>query len=70
MTDFKPHDNWDELEPFKTKKEVEEHMRGMQKQFNQAKRLIAELEDAAFVCICKTQKACMERINEIKKEKG
>ena len=68
MSEFKPHDNWDDLEPFKTKEEVNKFIRNMQDKFNQAKRLIAELEDDAFVCICRTQKACMEKINDFKKE--
>lgn len=54
------------IEPFKTKQEAQEYLQEMQDKFIQIKRLVAELEDSAFVCIIKTQKAAQERINELK----
>ena len=63
---FTPTSNADKIEPFKTKQEAQEYLQEMQDKFLQIKRLVNELEDAAFVCIIKTQKAAQDRINELK----
>ena len=63
---FTPTSNADEIKPFETKQEAQEYLQEMQDKFIEIKRLVNELEDAAFVCIIKTQKAAQERINELK----
>ena len=66
---FTPTSNADEIEPFTTKEEVEKYLKDMQAKFNKMKDLIAELEDDAFVCIIKTQKACQNKVDEMKGKK-
>ena len=65
---FKQTSDSSKVKPFETKEEAEQYLRDMQDKFLKIKTLILELEDAAFVCIVKTQKACQEKVNQIKEE--
>jgi CRISPR/Cas system CMR-associated protein Cmr1 (group 7 of RAMP superfamily) len=66
---FKPTSDVDSIDPFVTKDDAEEYLRKMQDKFNKIKRLVNELEDDAFVCIIKTQKACQSKIDDLKSNK-
>ena len=65
---FKQTSDASKIEPFKSKEEAAEYLNDMQQKFLTLKTLVLELEDAAFVCLIKTQKACQEKVNELKEK--
>ncbi len=69
---FTPTSNADKIDPFTTKEEFEKYLRKMQDKFIKLKKkypeeiLVNELEDETFVAIIKVQKACSEKVKELK----
>ena len=67
---FKQTTDASKIEPFRSKEEAQQYLNDMAQKFLEVKSKVLELEDAAFVCIIKTQKACQEKVDSLKKEKN
>ena len=66
---FKQTTDASKIEPFRSKEEAEKYLQDMAQKFVEMKTKLLELEDAAFVCIIKTQKACQEKVDSLKEAK-
>ena len=65
---FKQTSDASKIKPFESKEEIQKYLREMQEKFLKLKTMMLELEDETFVAIIKTQKACQEKIDQMKEK--